>query len=64
MGYGCASLLRPMPSRRLREWWTPSAKCCLFLRFVITVEPDGGAVSLELSGTPGTREFIAGLLDL
>ena len=38
--------------------------CCRFLRFVITVEPDGGAVSLELSGPPGTREFIAGLLDL
>lgn len=39
-------------------------QCCRFLRFVITVEPDGGAVSLELSGPPGTREFIAGLLDL
>ena len=39
-------------------------QCCRFLRFVITVEPDGGAVSLELSGPPGTREFISGLLDL
>ena len=39
-------------------------KCCRFLRFVITVEPDGGSVSLELSGPAGTREFIAGLLDL
>jgi hypothetical protein len=38
--------------------------CCRFLRFVITVEPDGGPVSLELSGPEGTREFIAGLLDL
>jgi len=38
--------------------------CCRFLRFVITVEPDGGSVSLELSGPAGTREFIAGLLDL
>ena len=37
-------------------------RCCRFLRFVITVEPDGGPVSLELSGPPGTREFIAGLL--
>jgi hypothetical protein len=38
--------------------------CCRFLRFGITVEPDGGPVSLELSGPAGTREFIAGLLDL
>jgi len=39
-------------------------RCCRFLRFVITVEPDGGPVSLELSGPPGTREFIARLLNL
>jgi hypothetical protein len=38
--------------------------CCRFLRFVITVEPDGGPVALELSGPAGTREFIAGLLNL
>ena len=38
-------------------------QCCRFLRFQITVEPDGGPISLELSGPPGTREFIAGLLD-
>jgi len=38
--------------------------CCRFLRFVITVEPDGGPVLLELSGPAGTRDFIAGLLDL
>jgi hypothetical protein len=39
-------------------------QCCRFLRFVIAVEPDGGPVSLELSGPSGTREFIAGLLNL
>jgi hypothetical protein len=39
-------------------------RCCRFLRFVITVEPDGGAISLELSGPVGSREFIAGLLNL
>src|SRR6267378_6969953 len=32
-------------------------KCCRFLRFDITVEPDGGPIALELSGPPGTREF-------
>lgn len=38
--------------------------CCRFLRFGITVEPDGGPVFLDLSGPPGTREFVASLLDL
>lgn len=38
--------------------------CCRFLRFQITVEPDGGPISVELSGPPGTREFISALLDL
>lgn len=37
-------------------------QCCRFLRFQITVEPDGGPISLELSGPPGTREFITALL--
>ena len=38
--------------------------CCRFLRFVITIEPDGGPLWLELSGPAGTRDFIAALLDL
>jgi hypothetical protein len=37
--------------------------CCRFLRFGITVEPDGGPIFLELSGPPGTREFVAALLE-
>ena len=38
--------------------------CCRFLRFGITVEPDGGPMFLELSGPPGTREFVAALLQV
>jgi hypothetical protein len=38
--------------------------CCRFLRFGITVEPDGGPVFLELSGPVGTREFIGALLEV
>jgi hypothetical protein len=38
-------------------------QCCRFLRFSITVEPDGGPISLELSGPPGTREFVSALFD-
>ena len=37
--------------------------CCRFLRFVITVEPDGGPLALELSGPPGTKEFMEALLE-
>jgi hypothetical protein len=38
-------------------------RCCRFLRFQIIVEPDGGPVSVELTGPPGTREFLAALLE-
>ena len=35
--------------------------CCPFLRFELTVEPAGGPFHLQLSGPPGTREFLASL---
>jgi hypothetical protein len=38
-------------------------QCCRFLRFGITVEPDGGPIFLELSGPAGSGEFVAALLD-
>jgi hypothetical protein len=37
--------------------------CCRFLRFEISIEPDGGPISLSLSGPPGTREFLSALLE-
>jgi hypothetical protein len=38
-------------------------RCCRFLRFDLSVEPEGGPVTLSLTGPAGTREFLAGLLD-
>ena len=38
--------------------------CCRFLRFSITAEPDGGPMTLDLTGPPGTRDFLAALLAL
>ena len=38
--------------------------CCRFLRFTITVEPDEGPLTLDLTGPQGTREFVAALLDV
>ena len=37
--------------------------CCRFLRFGITVEPDGGPLFLDLTGPPGTRDFISALIE-
>ena len=37
-------------------------QCCRFLRFLITVEPDGGPITLDITGPNGTREFLDALL--
>ena len=39
-------------------------QCCRFLRFTLVVEPDGGPFVLDLTGPPGTREFVTTLLDM
>lgn len=38
--------------------------CCRFLRFVLTVEPAGGPIFLQLSGPPGSGEFLDALLEM
>lgn len=38
-------------------------QCCRFLRFGITVEPDGGPIFLELTGPDGTSGFVKALLE-
>lgn len=37
--------------------------CCRFLRFAMTVEPDGGPVFLGLTGPAGTRDFVCALIE-
>jgi len=37
-------------------------QCCKFLAFELTVEPDGGQMWLEITGPPGTAEFLDTLL--
>ncbi len=39
-------------------------QCCRFLSFELTIEPDDGPIWLEFTGPAGTREFLAGMLDL
>jgi|SRR5215510_16042528 hypothetical protein len=37
-------------------------QCCRFLRFVVTVEPGGGPLWLEITGPHGTPAFLESLL--
>ena len=37
--------------------------CCRFLRFEIAIEPDGGPISLDVSGPVGTIEFLSALFE-
>jgi hypothetical protein len=59
--------LRFAPSREtlsaIVEVVDAERQCCRFLRFAITVEPDGGPMLLELSGPPGAGEFLGALVD-
>ena len=50
--------------RTIAEVIEVERQCCRFLRFQLTVEPDGQSIWLEFTGPPGTREFLAGMLDL
>ena len=43
---------------RLAEVVDREQQCCRFLRFVLTVEPDGGGIQLEITGPPGTADFL------
>ena len=37
-------------------------RCCQFLRFRLTLEPDGGPFWLEVTGPEGTQDFLRSLL--
>ncbi len=37
-------------------------QCCRFLRFTVAAEPDGGPISLEVTGPPGTAQFLEQLV--
>lgn len=38
-------------------------QCCPFLKFTLTVEGGDGPIRLELSGPPGTKEFLNTILE-
>ena len=39
-------------------------QCCRFLSFTITVDADGGPITLDLTGPPGTREFLSAMFGM
>lgn len=43
----------------LAQWVDLESRCCPFLEFGIDVRPEGGGVSLRLTGGPGVKEFLA-----
>jgi hypothetical protein len=38
-------------------------QCCRFLRFQLTIEPAGGPVVLDVTGPPGSQEFLGAMID-
>jgi hypothetical protein len=61
---GCDSLRRARRWSKVTQTVEAERHCCRFLRFTITVEPDEGEITLDLSGPPGTREFVAAWLEM
>jgi hypothetical protein len=49
-----ASILRMIDAER---------QCCQFLPFQLTIEPAAGPVVLELTGPPGSQEFLGALIE-
>jgi hypothetical protein len=48
--------------KRLGAFIDAERQCCRFLRFALTAEPDVGCVTLDMTGPPGSAEFLAAML--
>ena len=63
-GYRVRFTAEPGLLRTIADVIETERQCCRFLRFELTVEPDERSMWLEFTGPQGTREFLAGMLDL
>jgi len=61
---GVAFGLPPDSLEAIARFVANERKCCPFMTFDINVEPNNGAVSLSMTGPPGTREVIEAELGL
>jgi hypothetical protein len=60
---GLRLLLAPDAIPRIAETIDAERRCCRFLRFDLTIEPDEGPVRLTITGPSGTREFLEALIE-
>jgi hypothetical protein len=60
---GAAMRFAPTPEilSKIAAVVSAERQCCRFLRFRLTAEPDLGPVWLEITGPPGTAEFLTSL---
>ena len=49
--------------RELADLIEVEHQCCPFLKIRLTVEAGSGPIWLELTGPPGTKEFLTSILD-
>jgi hypothetical protein len=61
---GLAFRFSPDSLDAVARFVTNERKCCPFMAFDIKVEPNGGAVSLSMTGPAGTREMLEAELGL
>jgi hypothetical protein len=52
---------RPGLLAELAQMMEGERGCCRFLRFNLTAEPAAGAITLDVTGPPGTRELLRSL---
>jgi len=45
------------------EFITLERRCCTFLTFGVTIPPQGGPLTLTMSGPEGTKEILAGFAE-
>lgn len=62
-GYRLRFDIERVPLQRIADMIDRERRCCRFLRFQLTVEPDLGQAWLDLTGPPGTREFLEALFE-
>jgi hypothetical protein len=61
-GYAYRFPLDPTWVATLAKLITVERECCPFLRFSLRLEPAGGPIWLELTGPPGTKDFLNSIL--
>jgi hypothetical protein len=61
-GLRCRFVAAPDLLARLGAFIDAERRCCRFLKFALVAEPGLGRVTLEMTGPPGTAEFLAAML--